>query len=278
MALKPLSSYQRPPARLVSNTGYFMDNLKAAFAHVAAQRAYEWQVLGQVGGHDIVFLTPAQRDPAKKDILIAGGFHGIEPAGSWGICSYLEQAGAADLNAVNISFLPLVNPTGFDRNERYNIWDENPNEGFPDGSEHAHLPRSREGDILLRHIDVIFNAARDGCISLHEDSKLSRGYVWSYEPDGKPGPFSLMLRDCIGKHFALQGNRPVDHGDGGDEFAPQDSLILNAFDSTFESYLYTRGSRYVATPETPVKAPVKRRIECNADLVRGFARFVANAP
>src|SRR6185503_2993050 len=97
---------------------------------VNAIRPYDVETLGAVGGQDIVLLKPRDADASKPSILAAGGFHGEEPAGPWGIVEFLETAAEATLKSVNYSFLPLVNPTGFIKAQRLNIYGENPNRGF----------------------------------------------------------------------------------------------------------------------------------------------------
>jgi len=106
--------------------------LAAALERVNAIRPYEHKVLGAVGGHDVILLAPRDTDPAKPSILAAGGFHGEEAGGArGGIVAFLETADEKTLKSVNFSFLPMVNPTGFIRAQRDNMYGENPKPRLP---------------------------------------------------------------------------------------------------------------------------------------------------
>lgn len=74
-------------------------------------------------------------------MLISAGFHGEEAAGPWGMLHFLSELQQDIFERINLSLLPLVNPTGFAKGHRFNKFGENPNRGFlqPKEGEAVHL-------------------------------------------------------------------------------------------------------------------------------------------
>ncbi len=251
----------------VHSPAFFHKRLRRALKRLGASRAYDISSFGKIGAFDLYyFCKPEKIDPDKKKILIAGGFHGDEPAGSWGIVRFLETANDADLNGANLCFLPLVNPTGFASNRRENDWHEDPNQGFgTDGKTPSH-----EGLLLLAHLDELLKAASDGFLSLHEDPEVQKGYVWTNEPAEKaPTAFTTGLRDVVSRHFEIfSGDMPH----RGGSFEIKDGIGFNCVDNSFESLLIKNGVPRAAATESPADSavPVKERIRCNKDLIRAF--------
>lgn len=253
------------PPEEAHNTRFFYRRLRQTFKKAESRRAYDVASLGKVGGFDLYFCKPKKIDPNKKNILISGGFHGEEPAGSWGIVHFLETASSEELNAVNLFFLPLVNPTGFDKNRRHNDWGEDPNQGFGDDGKKP----SREGRLLLQHLEELLKAAADGFLTLHEDSDMKQTYLWTYEAANEPGAFTAGLRKVIGQHFPVfSGEMP--HRGGTVDI--KDGVGFNVVDNSFESLLVRRGVICSATPETPAHPDVMidKRIRCNKDVISAF--------
>lgn len=255
----------------------FNKRLKAAFERVNKIRPYKMESLGQVDGRDIWLLSPAEMDDSKPNILTAGGFHGNEPAGPWGILEFLETADAETLKKVNHSFLPLVNPTGFAQAQRNNLFDENPNRGFVkefidseeeiDGDWSNRGP-SAEGKILLQHAARLVELGRDGFTSQHEDDGLNEGFIFINEAEKMPSATATAYLGAIQKYFPLI----PDGGKNELEGAPiKDGMWVNGADSSFEWYMYRQGIPCTVTTETPSLEPARARIDCNRDLTRAFA-------
>jgi len=258
--------------------GLFYDRLHEAAARMNAIRPYALEVLGQVEGYDIFLLSPATPEQGKLSLLSAGGFHGEEPAGVWGILEYLETATAEELSAVNHSFLPLVNPTGFAAGTRLNIFGENPNRSFvpdliTDNSDDIYKNRtapSVEGKILLAHIDHLVALARDGFVTQHEDDGLNEGFIFLNEEAEQPGPFAKIFLDCLEKHVGI-----IKDGGADTLIDPklQNGIWHNDLDASFEGLMTRKGIPRVVTTETPCLKPARARIDCNRDMIRAFAAF-----
>ena len=259
----------------------FNARLLAAFERVNKIRPYKMESLGQVGGRDVFLLSPAEPIEGKPNILTAGGFHGEEPGGPWGIIEFLETADEETLKSVNHSFLPLVNPTGFERGVRFNIFGENPNRGFvaeyldseeEKDAEWINRGPSAEGKILVQHIDRLAGLARDGFTSQHEDNGLHDGFIFINENGVQPSVTASAFLSVIKGHFSI-----VPDGGAGDlEDAPiKDGMWVNGMDSSFETFMLNHGVPRTVTTETPALEPARARVDCNRELVKAFADVAA---
>ncbi|MBC8457362.1 MAG: succinylglutamate desuccinylase/aspartoacylase family protein [Deltaproteobacteria bacterium] len=159
---------------------------------LASKRGFLVQKLGNTGSDPIILVTPKELN-SGPNLLIAAGFHGDEPAGCWGILHFLETVSPDLLSKSNLSFLPLVNPSGFRHGKRTNDGGENPNSGFCHTNSGQPEP-SREGLILVKHLPMLKSLAKDGFLSLHEDIELEQFYIYTFENADVPGPFSEALR------------------------------------------------------------------------------------
>ncbi len=255
----------------------FNKRLAAAYERINKIRPYKMESLGQVDGRDIFLLSPKDLEAGKPNILTAGGFHGNEPAGPWGILEFLETADEETLKKVNHSFLPLVNPTGFARAERYNTLGENPNRGFvpelitseeEEDADWTNRGPSAEGAILLGHSDLLVKLGRDGFISQHEDDGLNEGFIFINENAAMPSKTATAYLDAIKKYFPLI----PDGGKNELEGSPiKDGMWVNGADSSFEWYMFKQGIPCTVTTETPSLEPARARVDCNRGFVQAFA-------
>lgn len=255
----------------------FNKRLKAAFDRINKIRPYKMESLGQVDGRDIYLLSPVETDDTKPSILTAGGFHGNEPAGPWGIVEFLETADEETLKKVNHSFLPLVNPTGFANAQRYNVFDENPNRGFvPElltseeeiDADWTNRGPSSEGAILMAHSARLVKLGKDGVTSQHEDDGLNEGFIFINENGQMPSKTATAYLDAIQKYFPLI----PDGGKNELEGSPiKDGMWVNGADSSFEWYMFQQGIPCTVTTETPSLEPARARIDCNRGFVQAFA-------
>ena len=257
------------PPEETHNTAFFYERLHAALGKIAL---FDTAVWGTIGGFDFYHCRPRKIDPARKNILISGGFHGEEPAGSWAIVHFLETATPKELNAANIFLLPLGNPTGFDKNRRHNDWDQDPNQGY-DGKPPG---PSKEGELLLAHLDEIVTAAAGGFLSLHEDSDMTQGYLWSQENAARPGALTIGVLQVIDRHFGLfRGKMPH----RGHEIDMPLGFGFNVMDNSFEGLLGRHGVPFCATPETPAHpdVPIDRRVACHREVIGKFIELTCGA-
>lgn len=245
------------------STEFYHEQLGAWHKNIGMSLGYDLESLGEVGSFPVWLLSQRQTVPGPN-FLIAGSFHGEEPCGAWGILEFLNLRLQDFHGRANLSFIPLVNPTGFNANRRTNDLGQNPNCGFvqeaKDGSP------SVEGQMLLRHEDRLLELAKDGFLSLHEDSEEFRTYMYSFERSDKPGRFSYRLMNTLREHFPMVPDGVL-YGD-----TIKDGIIFNASDGSYEDRLFRMGVPVTACTETPVTQPPAARIACNAEVIDTFVR------
>ena len=231
---------------------------------VVSRRNLVIEEFGTVGGHPLWFLHPITLKSGPT-LLVAAGFHGEEPAGCWGVLRHLESSGRLD-ELANVSYLPLVNPTGIRLGRRENDWGENPNRGFCHGPTAIPNP-SVEGRILLDSLERIRPWAKDGFITLHEDIGQDRFYLYTFENEPAPGPFSKALVEVESRFFA-----PVPDGPLYGEIV-RGGVVFNQCDGSFEDFMFHDGVPHTACTETPGALDFNRRVEANEAIIEAFLRF-----
>jgi len=238
--------------------------LESGWSRVLARGGWQRSALGIVGADRLWLLERPAKHPGAPHRLVAAGFHGEEPAGPWGVLRYFESASDAELDAIHLCVLPLVNATGFRAGTRLNAWGENPNRGH---GEHAGEAPSKEGQVLAQHAAQLLRLGRDGVISCHEDVKRDHAYVYTLEDSPRPGPFSTALAAANARHFPI-------HPDGSlDGLALRDGIVFNQYDGSFEAWMMELGAIRAACVETPGLQPIVSRIAAQRDMVEAFVRF-----
>ena len=246
------------------------------FDLVASGRAYTSLKLGDAFGHPIQLFYSQNKNKARKKISLTSLFHGDEIASMVALYELLNEGLLNQNDDLAISFIPIVNPTGFELNQRMNKLDENPNRGFDIGETKA----SVEGDILLKNSDLLFDLAKDGFLSLHEDCDVKDGiYVYTYEDD---------LNAPLGKSFLeinkdimlpLNGNIIMNAEKAYKEDLIVDGLVLNEFgDGTYEELLViNKQTAIAAVTETPSHSdvPFETRVKLNKNYIKAFIDFVS---
>lgn len=246
------------------------DKLMQRLGELAARRGLRIEDLGDIEGYPLLLLTPITLNEGPR-VLFAAGFHGDEPAGCWGITRFLNSL--ESFHSLTVSFLPLVNPTGFRNHTRTNIWGEDPNRGFFHSNPTIHrrpnepLP-SREGQILLRHLPLLTSLASHGFLSLHEDMEYLKCYLYTFETSPTPGLFSHALRAEAAKFFEFFPDGPLEGG------FVREGIIFDYRDGSFEDLLFHSGIPRTACTEIPGLADINKRVEADSRLITALARFV----
>lgn len=216
--------------------------------------------LGRVDGFPLLLLTPKDIDLNKKDFLVTAGFHGDEVAGPWGLASYL----LSNKISANVSFLPLMNPTGLAANKRLNSKGLSPNTGWIHEGE-----LSEEGKIVMEDIHKILPLARDGLLTLHEDNENDQFYLYYFNEDDEiPSKIDEMV--LIGMpHFGI-----VKEGhckDGPHKDIPiKNGLVANNHDGSFEDFLFHKGIPLTICTETPNRGDPMKRVDTVCNLIECF--------
>ena len=125
------------------------------------------EVLGEISlDNEVIPIVKleikCQSKKPKKKVLISACIHGDEPAGVETICNFLENKNYLPfLTDWNITILPCLNPTGYQRNTRNNYENKDLNRLFKLSSS------AKEVEIAKKVLQPIF----DLTLELHEDSE-----------------------------------------------------------------------------------------------------------
>jgi succinylglutamate desuccinylase len=238
--------------------------------HIVGERKLWLTTLGRTGRQYIFLIrSRLEFDPKKPNLLIAAGFHGEEPAGPWAILKWLKTVEDKDLKKANLSFLPCVNPVGFNRGTRYARVGEKTNKGFmyPEIKEKP----SVEAKILLDNIDMLKVLAKDGFLSLHEDVTTHNFYVYSY---GNCSDFAKAMRDEESKYFDVieEGTKVNDSRSNDPEAVISNGIVHNYHDGSFEDMLTSKkiATRAIVTETPGYGVALEKRVEANMALITKF--------
>lgn len=231
--------------------------------------------LGEVGNHQIWMVR--YKDTFRHNyprLLIVAGFHGEEKAGPLAVQRWLETFDPNLYRYVDVTFVPVVNPEGFDQGKRYGNSKEKTNCGFCH-PENGDKP-SQEGIILLKNYQLLKNCAKDGFLSLHEDLSETHFYVYGFERLEKPGKFTLGLRNELSKYFKepldgeLVGNDAT-RTRAEEEVLAKDGIVWRLCDGSFEDSLFHDGTNRCAVSETPgQEAKLEIRIQAGVAVINKF--------
>jgi hypothetical protein len=214
-------------------------------------------------------------DKKKPHILIAAGFHGEEKAGPLAILKWLESKQIP--TKIDVSFIPVVNPVGFNIGKRYNNQNQKSNCGFIH-SELGDAP-SAEGQILLANEIILKKLSRNGFLDLHEDVTVNEYYIYDYEKNGQPSEVAKAVRDVEDRFFPRYGDGNGVVTDGStvvlngqaEPSTVKEGIVFNLFDGSYEDLRMHTGSRHALATETPAKGVrISKRINANMAIIDKF--------
>ncbi len=240
-----------------------MDTLLREIIDAGKQRGLISVNLGQIGHDPLLLLRAPVSSDSRPCLLLAGGFHGEEPAGCWGLLDFLKLAPNHLFERAAISILPAVNPSGLRKGQRRNVWGENPNRGFCPASTDQPEP-SREGAILLDNLPMLLEIGRDGFISLHEDNEMRSFYLFTFEKAESPGAFSLELKATEERYFPRVPDGMVEGSH------VKEGIVFRECDGSFEDRMFHEGVPKTACTETPGLYPMDTRVDANHALAVTF--------
>jgi hypothetical protein len=240
---------------------------------ISSEKRFFLCILGEVDEQQMWLVRTRQHmEHTDPKMLIVAGFHGEEKAGPFAILKWMKDCDQKILDKADLSFIPIVNPIGFSKNMRYAIPGEKTNCGFchPERK----LKPSREGQILINNIDLLKPLAEDGFLSLHEDITEKNYYLYTFEKRKTPGPFTMGIKEELGKFFrkALDGEHAEIDASDGSHVGPifKDGLIFRHCDGSFEDWLFHLGVPRAVVTETPGKYRLKRRVDAGASIISKF--------
>jgi hypothetical protein len=226
---------------------------------LAKKKIIKVSTLGKIENYKLILVEIKKK--SKINGLITAGFHGNENAPCFAILEFLKNIDDyLPLIKFNLFIIPAVNLTGLKLNRRNDKWGRNPNRGFV----HRLSPLSPEGKIIKEWV-IKRKTKFDAFISLHEDPREYRFYVYTFERNYKPGKFSFILRNTGAKFFEIKNDEEAENG-----------IDFFDCDGSFEDFLFFLGTPFTACTETPGKEDFNLRIKANLALIKSFIRFLNN--
>jgi len=251
---------------------------------ISAEKGYWLLPLGESNGY-ITWLvrTRPSFDHSNPKVLIVAGTHGEEIAGPWGLLKWLGDSSRRWANKIDVSVIPIVNPYGFARNQRYGPSGQSTNCGFtkpkspiivdnPDVLSKYEDHPSPEGQILVNNINLLRPLAQDGFLSLHEDVGVKECYLYAYDHSEKPRRWVRTIKEELKKHFpkAYSGLALVDTSKNTTGPECKNGLVYNFLDGSFEHFLLEKGINRCVVTETPGKYPLSKRVIATEAVINRF--------
>jgi predicted deacylase len=228
---------------------------------VAGEKGFKTRSLGNVGDSELMVVEPAKKNKGKH-ILLVSGTHGDEVAGPFGLLRYLERVSDETLKMVNLSFIPLLNPTGFRKFTRDNQWGEKTNRSYDDDKK-----ISREGKIFKGNLSLLKEIAADGMITVHEDPKAKVCFIYMYHGKNAEELGEILL-DVDRMFFKQRPSMPNEKGK-----KLKKGIIWDRHEGSFEDWLDKNGIPSIATTETPGSVDFEDRVQANTMLLNSFVDF-----
>lgn len=242
---------------------HYMSRLKTAVTRLGLQ-IFE---MGRPGDREPIYAIAHEVGATGPRVLIAAGFHGNEQAGSWGVLRWLEGNVGPVLARAAVTILPMVNPTGFILDQRHNLWDEDPNRGFTH-TVSGKFNGSKEGAVLMQHIQSLRARAQDGFLTVHENPHEHESYVHVMVESHESSEAGKTVREAMSKDLPML---PSGHFSEGYSVA---SLIPMKH-TTFEDLLYHLGVKRVLCSETAGLLPLETRTAACEAAITAFLTHVA---
>jgi len=246
-----MAEWFQAPGFNAANLGFFYARLFA----VVSRRNLRVRTLGYANGWPIFFVHGQKQ---RQSLLVAAGFHGEEQAGPWALLWYLETA-----DDIDVSFLPMVNPSGFMRTRRCNDEGDSPNTGFIHVQPGEHL--SAEGEVLKANVGRLRESGAEGFLTLHEQAHAPCFYLYALEKESSA--LTLAIRDAGARFFPLAGDGPVPPPGSG---MVRSGIVSNEHDGTFEDLLFHEGVSRCFTTETPGMTDLPGRLQAGVAVIRTF--------
>jgi hypothetical protein len=217
-----------------------------------------YEELGYAHGDPIIFLKT--KDEPNK--LICGGIHGDEESGPYSILGLIMNNEIPKRTA----FLPMISPSSNRLHKRRNIERLNVNRGWGTSSKGL----SKEGEIITDSINKILPYSLKGVLSLHET--LDEKYILFINSRNDISWINKMIITANQRFEIIEDNSKKDYL--AEYPKTKNGIIFNAYDSSFETFIYELGCDPVMTNEVPQKASIEDKNYINKNLINVFCSNV----
>ncbi len=203
------------------------------------------ETVGVVDDYPIHRVSLEADQGVHKNVLIAAGIHGDEPAGPASVLRFLERDNTHLLQRFKFLILPCINPYGYVHNTRENKRGVDLNRSFEETG-------IAEIDIVKGTID---GQRFDFCIDFHEDWEAKGVYFYEARRNKRwIGPEITRQIEKIGQIDGEMGESDLLIADGVFQVDPAWG------DIGFAPYIFRFNADHVMTCETPTNWTLDQRI------------------
>lgn len=254
---------RRWPLAAINGYSNDIDHFEHLFDVQATRWGLEEVELGSTGFGMVSLWQSVAAHKTLPHVLLAAGFHGDEPAGSWGLLNFLQHNSPLLLDKIRLTFLPLVNFSGMRAGLRLNAHGEDLAQGYG-----AQPPASHEAELLEASLPLLIDASRDGLLCCGEAPDEQKAWLYCWEPGGEPDAFSVTLRDELAECFTLYDDAQLEG------CRCRNGIIHNYFDNSFAAWLVAQGAAVAARVKTPGQAAFEQRIFAHHMVTSAFVSAV----
>lgn len=202
------------------------------------------ETVGVVDDYPVYRILLSKHSDRPKNILIAAGVHGDEPAGPEAAIHFLERDNAHLLGHFRFLILPCINPYGYVHNQRENKQSIDVNRSFAEDD--------------LAEVVIVKKVLQEGrfdfFIDFHEDSDATGFYLYEGRRDERwIGQEVIRNVGLIGQIDSDSGENDLPISDGVFKLDPAWG------DQGIDSYVYHFHSDHVMICETPTSWRLDRR-------------------
>ncbi len=226
--------------------------------------------LGLTDGYPIWLARPEVLNPALRNVLVLAGFHGIEPAGCYGLLRFMKGADRSLLQQVNVSFSPCMNPWGFENDSRY---------GKDGGYTNSMYEKMKVTPVpstlpLFENREEISELASFCSLDLHENVDADTKTFYLYAVHGRGEGTEEVVQaayDAAARHYeARPDGRYQDKYQGAEPYEIKNGTVWDLYDETWDWYVARElGAMMSLVFETPSAfGTLAERIAAQADLVQ----------
>jgi muramoyltetrapeptide carboxypeptidase LdcA involved in peptidoglycan recycling len=238
--------------------------------------------------------------PKDKVVLITAGIHGDEVAGPTSIQKYLHEIfDYAHNRDLKLIVYPLMNPSGFYANTRYNIDGEQVNNDFiryetPDGqmvddlgadgkyakwfwSSDKRLELQLPVETEMMHSLLKKDPLRQvvAAVDLHQDYITSGMKPCTYHYGlGDLSAYAKIIEN-LNRLVPVLPDFPISAGQNGDPIKTDANGFIVRHDGTIYDLLYRLGVKYSVTVESSGATPMLRARRVNLVWIKGLIDLVA---
>lgn len=234
----------------------------------------------QYGSHEYPLFAvqcPKVFDPKNPTALISGGVHGDEQGGVYAVVDFLREEADCYADRLNMTFLPCINPSGFEANRRKTMNGKDLNRLFGTGSDQLEIRSIEEYlDRLRTRFFIALDCHEDGPTDeMAEEGVTTQDvpsgcYVYENMPDKERRIGHALI-------YALPPSVEVctapivydDINDHGVIAYPEASRNpFYAKGTSFDTYLARCWTDHSLTMETSMLWPTEKRIAVHRQWIR----------